>query len=260
MRIVTWNINSIKVRADRVAGFLEQIQPDVLCLQELKVDDEHFPYAAIESAGYHAAVHGQKTYNGVAILSRQPASEIIRGMGDEDSDPQSRLISGIVDGVRVFSAYFPNGQSVGSEKWGYKLAWMEQLHQWIDRTFRPDDPLVLTGDFNVAPRDSDAEHPQRWAESVLCHPSARDSLAALREYGFVDVFERHNPEGGVYSWWDYQRLAFPKNDGLRIDHIYATSRVADHSTDAWVERDHRKKLAFESKPSDHAPVVADFSL
>lgn len=260
MRIATWNINSIKVRLDRVLGFLDQLKPDALCLQELKVPDDAFPYEAIEAAGYHAAVYGQKTYNGVAILSRQEPTGVIRGMGEADQDPQARLISADVGGVRVFSAYFPNGESVGAEKWGYKLAWMGQLRVWIDQTFDPKSPMVLTGDFNVAPRDTDAEHPERWAASVLCHRSARSALATIREFGFADVFERHHPEGHVYTWWDYQRLAFPKNDGLRIDHIYATGSVARKSRKAWVERDHRKKLTFESKPSDHAPVVADFDL
>jgi exodeoxyribonuclease-3 len=258
MRIVTWNINSIKVRLERVLGFLEQHEPDALCLQELKVTDEVFPFEAIESAGYHAAVLGQKTYNGVALISREQPADVIRGMGPDDEDEQARLISGVVGGVRVFSAYMPNGQSVGSEKWGYKLAWMSRLRHWIDRTFDPDDPMALTGDFNVAPRLNDAQFPDRWAGSVLCAPASRGALSAIREFGFVDVFEKHHPEGHVYTWWDYQRLAFPKNDGLRIDHVYATSPLARHSTDTWVDRDARKKGPYESKPSDHAPVVADF--
>ena len=258
MRVAAWNVNSIKVRADRVLGWLEQHEPDVLCLQELKVTDEAFPYEAVETAGYHASVLGQKTYNGVAILSRDQPTDVIRGMGPDDTDPQARMISAVVGGVRVFSAYMPNGQAVGSDKWGYKLAWMGQLRSWLERTFDPSEPMVLAGDFNVAPRDSDAEFIDRWRTSVLCHPSARDALGQLREYGFVDVFERHNPDGHVYSWWDYQRLAFPKNDGLRIDLVYATRRLAETSRDAWVDRDARKKLTFESKPSDHAPVVADF--
>lgn len=258
MRIATWNINSIKVRLDRVLGFLEEHEPDALCLQELKVTDDAFPYDAIAEAGYHAEVLGQPTYNGVALLTREPAEEVIRGMGPDDADDQARLISGVVHGVRVFSAYMPNGESVGSEKWRYKLDWIRRLRSWIDRNFDPDDPIALTGDFNVAPRQSDAENPERWAQSVLCHPASRDALAALREFGFADVFERHHPEGHVYTWWDYQRLAFPKNDGLRIDHIYATGPLAGRSEDAWVDRDARKKGPYGSKPSDHAPVLADF--
>lgn len=258
MRIATWNINSIKVRLDRVLGFLEQHEPDVLCLQELKVTDDVFPHEQIRGAGFHAAVLGQATYNGVALVSREPATDVIRGMGSEDGDDQARLISGVIGGVRVFSAYMPNGQSVGSDKWGYKLAWMHDLRRWMTETFDPGAPIALTGDFNVAPRDSDAENPERWAQSVLCHPVARDALSAIREFGLIDVFERHHPEGHVYSWWDYQRLAFPKNDGLRIDHVYATGPLAKHSADAWVDREARKKGPYESKPSDHAPVVADF--
>ena len=258
MRIATWNINSIKVRIDRVLGFLEQHEPDALCLQELKVPDDAFPYEAIEEAGYQAQVLGQKTYNGVALISREPATDVIRGMGDDDPDEQARLISGVVSGVRVFSAYMPNGQAVGSKKWGYKLAWLARLRTWLGTTFDPAGPMALTGDFNVAPRDSDAENPEKWAPSVLCAPAARDAIAEFRDYGFQDVFEAHHPDGHVYTWWDYQRLAFPKNDGLRIDHVYATAPLAATSTHTWVDREARKKGPYESKPSDHAPVVADF--
>ena len=255
MRIATWNVNSVKAREARLIDWLARHEPDILCLQELKTTDEAFPLASVEGAGYGAAVFGQKTYNGVAILSRHPIEDVDRGLGDED--PQARFIGATVQGLRVFSAYFPNGRSVGSESFAYKLAWMARLRAYLGDRLTGADPVVLTGDFNVAPFDDDAENPELWSESVLCHPDARAALAEVRDFGFVDVFRKHHPGGHVYSWWDYRRLAFPKNDGLRIDHIYATDPVAKTSTSAYVDREQRKGPKTD-KPSDHAPVVADF--
>jgi exodeoxyribonuclease-3 len=258
VKIATWNINSIKVRLDRVLHWLETEEPDALCLQETKVVDDSFPVDEIREAGYHSAVLGQRAYNGVAILSRTPPADVEYGMGPDDSDDEARLISANVDGVRVFSAYFPNGQTVGTDKWVYKLEWMTRLRAHLDRTLSPEDPVVLAGDFNVAPRDVDVHAPELWGGSVLCHPSVRTVMTIIRDWGFEDVFEKHNPEGGIFSWWDYQRLAFPKNHGVRIDHVYATRRLAERSEAAWVDRNARKKQHFDSKPSDHAPVVAVF--
>ncbi len=258
MKVVTWNVNSIKARHERVLTWLRTFEPDVLCLQELKVVDDAFPFNEVRDIGYHAAVHGQKTYNGVAILSRTEAEDVEVGMGPDDDDPQSRLITATVDGVRVLSAYFPNGHSVGSDKYGYKLEWMRRLLQHLESTASPSDALVLAGDFNVAPREADVAMPEIWGGSVLCHDAARSALERIREWGLVDVFEKHHPEGAIYSWWDYQMLAFPRNNGLRIDHVYATEGFATHSTDAYVDREARKKGDFEEKPSDHAPVVVKF--
>ncbi len=257
MRIATWNVNSVKAREARVVGWLRRHRPDVLCLQELKTTDEAYPSEAVRDEGYESAVYGQKAFNGVALISPHPIADIRRGL--EDDDPQARLIAGVVRGVTVYSAYFPNGRTVGSEAYDYKLAWMGRLLELVDSRHVPADPVVLTGDFNVAPDDLDAEDPERWAPSVLCHADARDSLERIRGWGFVDVVRKHNPEGRLYSWWDYRRLAFPRNDGLRIDHIFATTPVADASTDAWVDRDQRKGRKTDI-PSDHAPVVADFHL
>ena len=255
MRIATWNVNSVKAREGRVGQWLEEHRPDVLCLQELKTTDEAFPSPMVAEAGYAAAVHGQKTYNGVAILSPHEIADVVRGMGD--GDPQARFIQVKVRGITILSAYFPNGRSVGSEAFEYKLEWMRRLRTWLDENLSPSDPVALAGDFNVAPDSGDVANPDRWARSVLCDPQARGALEVIRSWGFVDVFRKHHPDGGVYSWWDYRQLAFPRNDGLRIDHVFATPVLADRSTGAYIDRDQRKGPKSD-KPSDHAPVVVDF--
>ena len=254
MKIATWNVNSIRSRLERLLQWLEKVEPDVVCLQELKGTDDVFPYETIREAGYHAAVHGQKTYNGVAILSRSKPEGVRNGMGDDVDDPQARLIAAEIDGVHIISAYVPNGQAVGSEKWDYKLQWIERLQRYLDRHFDPSVPLVLCGDLNVARDDLDVANPAKWAGTVLCHQDARDALERLLDWGLTDVFRQHHPDGGVYSWWDYRNLAFPKNDGLRIDHIFTTEPLAKRSTAAEVDREQRKG----DKPSDHAPVIAVF--
>lgn len=254
MRVVTWNVNSIKARRERALRLLERLSPDVLCLQELKVTDDAFDREAFEAAGYHAAVHGQKTYNGVAILARTPPEDVAVGLDDGVDDPQARLIAATIDGLRVLSAYFPNGGEVGSDKFAYKLAWMRRLAAHLSDRFSPGDPVVLAGDFNVAVDETDVAFPDRWADSVLCHPDARAALERVRgALGLVDLFRAHHPEGGIYSWWDYRQLAFPKGDGLRIDHVYGTAALASGVTEAFVDRDERKG----KQPSDHAPVVVD---
>jgi exodeoxyribonuclease-3 len=251
MRIATWNVNSVRARHDRLLAFLARHAPDVVCLQELKVDDADFPFEPLQQAGYHAAIHGQKAYNGVAILARSEPTEVERGL----DDGQSRLIAARVAGVRVVSAYFPNGGGVGSESWPYKLDWMRRLRAWLDARASTREPLALCGDFNVAPEDRDVAFPMRWGGSVLCHPDARAALDEVRGFGLVDVLRKHHPEAGHFSWWDYRKLAFPKGDGLRIDHVWATEALAGRSRDCFVDRPERKgKL-----PSDHAPVLADFA-
>jgi exodeoxyribonuclease-3 len=254
MKIATWNVNSIRARLERLVAWLQTAQPDIVCLQELKVTDEAFPHEALCSVGYQAAVFGQKTYNGVAILSREAPQDVERGMPGF-ADPQSRLISARVGGIRVLSAYFPNGEQVGTEKYAYKLAWMKQLRAYLACRYSPAEPLVLCGDFNVARDDRDVARPAQWAQSVLCHEAARDALEEVRLWGFVDVVRQHHPEGGIYSWWDYRMLGFPKNNGLRIDHIFATESLARRCTAAEVDREQRKG----DKPSDHAPVLAVFA-
>ena len=255
MRIATWNVNSVRSRLDRLLRWLEKMEPDVVCLQELKAADEAFPYEAVREAGYHAAVHGQKTYNGVGILSRVAPEDLRRDLADAPGGPQARLIAARVNDCHVVSAYVPNGQAVGSEKWAYKLQWMRRLREYLEQRFDPSVPLLLCGDFNVARDDLDVARPEQWAGTVLCHEDVRGALEELCRWGLVDGFRERHPEGGVYSWWDYRRLAFPKNDGLRIDHIFASKPMAARCTHAEIDREERKG----EKPSDHAPVVADFA-
>jgi exodeoxyribonuclease-3 len=255
MRLATWNVNSIRSRLERLEAWLAKHSPDVLCLQELKCTEEQFPFEAIGQVGYHAAVFGQKTYNGVAILSREKPKGISRGMGDDVADEQARLISAEVGGVRVISAYVPNGSTVGSDKFAYKLDWLARLRAMLEREFTPGQPIVLCGDFNVALDDKDAANPDEWADTVLCVPEVRDALESVRQWGFVDVFRKHHPDGGIFSWWDYRRLGFQRNDGLRLDHVYATESLARKSASAEVDRDERKG----QRPSDHAPILAEFA-
>jgi len=254
MKLATWNVNSVRARLERLLAWLDRHQPDVLCLQELKCTDDAFPAEPLREAGYHAAVHGQKTYNGVAILARRDPADVRRGFPGDPDEAQARLISAEVAGVRVFSAYVPNGREVGSPSWEYKLEWLAALRAHLADACDANRPLAMCGDLNVAVDDRDVARPDAWADSVLCHEAARRALAGLREVGLIDIFRKHHPEGGIYSWWDYRQLGFPRNDGLRLDHLYATPALADRSTAADVDRDERKG----NKPSDHAPVVAVF--
>lgn len=257
MRVITWNVNSVKVRQERLAGVLERHEPDVVCLQELKGPELPGPVAEdLERLGYHAAVYGQKTYNGVAILSKTEPTDVVKGFEDDggEIDAHARLISAMVDGVRIYSAYFPNGGEVGSDKFVYKLAWMNRLRALLDVRHKPSEPIILAGDMNVAPFDTDVAKLEKWADTTHCVQEARDGLKNVEDFGFVDTHHAKHPEGNIYSWWDYRQLAFPKGDGLRIDIIYATKDLAKACTDARIDRDERKG----KQPSDHAPVIADF--
>ena len=260
MLVATWNVNSIRAREARVLAWLEARRPDVVCLQELKVADEELDAGPLEALGYHVAAHGQPTYNGVAILSRTEPLEVLRGLGDGVDDPQARLVAvrlaTSAGELWVGSAYCPNGGEVGSDKWHYKLAWFERLRAWLERHFDSSLPLVLGGDYNVAPDERDVQNPERWASSVLFHPEARAALGRVTAWGLEDAFRLVHDEAGVYSWWDYRRLAFPKNDGLRIDHLLVTEPLVPRVREVVVDRDERKG----QKPSDHAPVVATLEL
>jgi exodeoxyribonuclease-3 len=252
--LATWNVNSVKARLERLLRFLERRRPDVLCLQELKVEDDQFPLEALEQAGYRAAVHGQKAYNGVAILSREEPRDVLRGMDDGENDPQARLIAATVRDVRVLCAYVPNGQAPGTPAFAYKLRWLERLRRYLEQRCDPKALLVLCGDFNVAPDDRDVYDPLAWKDQVLCHPEERKALAAIVDWGLADLVRRHHPGGGLFTWWDYRMLAFPRNHGLRIDHVFATLPLARRCAAAEVDRQERKG----EKPSDHAPVLVTF--
>ncbi len=253
MKLASWNVNSIRVRRERLLKWLEANRPDVLCLQELKVTETQFPMDALRAAGYDVAVFGQKGYNGVAVLSRTGLGleDVRLGLDDGVEDATARLVSARVGPLRVITVYVPNGQVVGSDKYAYKLEWLRRLRAYLERHHRTSEPLVLCGDFNVAPEPRDVQFPQQWEQSVLFHPDVRAALRQVTDWGLTDTFRIHHQEGGFYSWWDYRMLSFPKNDGLRLDLVLATEPVARSCTEAFIDRNERKgKLA-----SDHVPVL-----
>jgi len=256
VKIASWNVNSVRARLDRLLAWLGREQPDVVCLQELKVTEEEYPRLELEAAGWRTAMIGQKTYNGVAVLARQPPEEVRAGLGEPALDVESRLIAARVAGVRVLSAYVPNGKTVGSDKWATKLAWLRALRAHLVRSYTPDEPLIVCGDFNVAPEDRDVARVEEWKDSVLCHEEARALLREVVAWGLTDLIRMHHTGDGPYTWWDYRMLGFAKGNGLRIDHLLATRALATRCSAAYVVRDERKgKL-----PSDHAPVLVDVDM
>jgi exodeoxyribonuclease-3 len=254
--LASWNINSIRAREERFFGWLAARSPDVLCLQELKCTEQQFPFDRVKALGYSVAVFGQKTYNGVAILSKAPPADVRLGLEDGGDEHGARVISAVVGGVRIVNVYVVNGQVVGSDKWVAKLEWMGRLRAYLDRRHEKDEPLVLCGDFNIAPDERDVERPEYWAKTVLFHPDGRAALERIVGFGLEDTFRRHEDKPGFYSWWDYRKLAFPKNDGLRLDMIYATAPLARRCSAAAIERNERKGR----QPSDHVPVLATFDV
>jgi len=254
LRVATWNVNSVKARKERFLAFLHRQRPDIVCLQELKGLEEIFPLAETKAAGYHAAIHGQRTYNGVALLSREPIAQVVKGFDDAGDETAARFIGGTTMGVRAYSAYIPNGQAVGSDKFAYKLEWMRRLRAYFDARHRPNEKILLAGDFNVAPEDRDVYDPEAWRGQILFSEPEKAALAKICGFGFQDTFRKFHEEGGHYSWWDYRQLGFPKNRGLRIDFIFATAPLWERCSAASIEREERKGTL----PSDHAPVLAEF--
>ncbi len=254
--VATWNVNSIKVRLAHVLDWIEQHQPDVLALQEIKTVADDFPQDAFAARGYQAAVHGQKTYNGVALLTRRPLEDVQRGIPEHAGDEQARIVSGVVHGLRIVDVYVPNGQAVGSDKYAYKLQWLAALERHIAGRHRPDEPLVVLGDFNIAPEPRDVYDPDLFAGEVLFSDAERASFARLVAWGFTDLFRRFHDAGKLYSWWDYRMGAFRRNLGARIDHILVTSSLAERALSCEIDKAPRKL----DKPSDHAPVVARFAI
>ncbi len=251
MKLAAWNVNSLKVRLPHLLDWLAEAKPDALCLQELKLEDHNFPRAEIEAAGYHVAFSGQKTYNGVALLATSPISDVVCG-NPLFPDEQKRLISGTVAGVRVISAYMPNGQEVGCDKYDYKLRWLDALAQWLESELPQHPQLALCGDYNIAPDDRDVHDPKRWQDGILVSPPERAAFQRLLGLGLVDSFRRFEQPEKTFSWWDYRMLGFQKNQGLRIDHILLSQALAEKCTAAGVDRAPRKR----ERPSDHAPVWA----
>lgn len=253
MKIATWNVNSVRARLERVLHWLESRQPDLVCLQEIKCVDAQFPRAEVEALGYHVEVFGQKTYNGVAMLAKQPISDVRRNL--DDGDAMARVISAKFRGLRVVGVYAPNGQAVDSEAYVYKLRWYQRLSDWLAET-ASSEPLLICGDFNVAPGPLDVWDPVGWEGQTLYTTRERESLTALlKSRGLRDVFRERHPEGGLYSWWDYRQLAFPKNKGLRIDHVFVDEALAARCVDVVIDRDARKG----KQPSDHAPVWVELA-
>ena len=254
MKLATWNVNSLKVRLPHVLDWLAANQPDVLCLQETKQDDSQFPLAALQQAGYQAVFSGQKTYNGVAIVCKAAATEVVYGLPDF-ADEQKRLIAATIQGIRVVCVYVPNGQSVDSDKYRYKLAWLAALQAWLQGELLRYPKLALLGDYNIAPEDRDVHDPQTWAGNVLVSEPERAAFHAIEQLGLRDSFRLFEQAEKSYSWWDYRMMAFRRNAGLRIDHILLSTLLAQGCTGCAIDRAPRKL----ERPSDHAPVVAELA-
>ena len=257
MRIVTWNVNSVRIRQEMVEAWLLKHEPDVLCLQEIKVVDDDFPVAAFEALGYRSIVYGQKTYNGVAILHKGDATDVRRGFDDGDEeDPQTRILRATFDGVRVVNVYVPNGQALDSDKFVYKMGWFDRLYRVFETQESAAGKLVLLGDFNIAPEDRDVYDPDAWRGGIHFSEPEHAQLARFVDWGLTDTLRMHHQEAGIYSWWDYRQLAFQKRRGLRIDLVLATESLAATCTECVVDKDARRGKG----TSDHAPVLADFDV
>jgi exodeoxyribonuclease-3 len=254
LKIASWNINSLRKRQERLLAWLRESSPDIVCLQETKCTDEQFPHELLRAAGYASAFHGQKSYNGVAILAKEEPRDVRIGLCDEVEDAQARVLAASVGEVRVVSIYAPNGQAVGAPAYQYKMEWYRRLTNCL-QTKEPLARLLLCGDFNVAPNDEDVHDPALWHGAIMCSEGERAAFRALGAIGLNDTLRLHHAEAGLFSWWDYRMLAFPKNRGLRIDAILAGSGLAARCTDAGIDREMRKG----KEPSDHAPVWAEFA-
>jgi len=251
MRIATWNVNSLKVRLPHLLRWLETNPIDVLCIQETKLTDDKFPVSEINAAGYQVAYTGQKTYNGVAILSRLPIEDVVKNNPRFD-DPQQRIIAATIDGIRFVNAYIPNGQEVDSEKYLYKMAWLKALHEWLGEEVAAHPQLALLGDYNIAPEDRDVHDPVEWEGKIHCSERERAAMTGLVGLGLADSFRLFEQPEKQYSWWDYRMMGFRRNRGLRIDHILLSPALAQRCTACTIDREPRKW----EQPSDHTPVIA----
>jgi exodeoxyribonuclease-3 len=255
VKIATWNVNSLKVRLPHVLEWLESANPDVLVLQEIKQQTEAFPGEAFTEAGYRSVASGQKTYNGVAVVSRGKPLDLVTDFPGFE-DPQRRVLAATINGVRVVNLYVPNGSSVGSEKYAYKLGWLKALQGFLQSELKSHDKLVVLGDFNIAPDDRDVYDPEKWGDDILCSPLERQALGELIELGLSDVYRQFEQPEGTFSWWDYRAAGFRRNAGLRIDLILASKSLADICEASYIDKEPRTW----ERPSDHTPVIAEFSL
>ncbi len=260
MRIASWNVNSIKQRLDSALAWLAERQPDIVCLQETKCVDDAFPREPFEALGYNLAVHGQKTFNGVALLSKFPFDEVSNGLPGESEDDHARFIEAVVTtahgALRTASIYLPNGNPPETEKYAYKLRWMKRLSAYVRERLLLEEPLILAGDYNVIPTAADARNPQAWADDALFLPRTRDEYRALIHLGLTDAVRATSDEPGLYTFWDYQAGAWQKNNGIRIDHVLLSPEAADRLTDVVIDRHVRSW----EKPSDHVPVWIDLAI
>jgi len=255
MKIATWNVNSMNVRLPHVLEWLAANDPDVLVLQEIKQLTDAFPVDALQEAGYESVASGQKTYNGVAVISKAAPVDPVTDFPGFD-DPQRRVLASTVRGVRIINVYVPNGQSVGSEKYEYKLSWLAALHNFLEQELAQHDKLVVLGDFNIAPADKDVHDPKKWGEDILCSPPEREALCKLFDLGLTDVFRQFEHPEKSFSWWDYRAAGFRRNAGLRIDLILTSALMTASCSGSHIDKEPR---AWE-RPSDHAPVVAEFGV
>jgi exodeoxyribonuclease III len=260
MRIATWNVNSIKQRLDHLATFVKSADPDVVCLQELKCVDEAFPRSEVEALGYNVETHGQKAYNGVAILSKRPLEDVRRGLPGDESDEQARYLEGVIStstgALRIASIYLPNGNPIGTPKFDYKLAWMDRLRAHARSLLALEEPLVLCGDYNVIPEPADAYDPGAWTKDALFQPESRAKFRELINLGFIDAVRACSDQPGLYSFWDYQAGAFQRNNGIRIDHLLLSAQAQDKLRTTSI----RKEVRGWDKPSDHVPVIVDLDI
>jgi exodeoxyribonuclease-3 len=254
LSVVTWNVNSLRVRLGQVLDWVAARQPDVLCLQETKLENKAFPVSELEAAGYHGLYSGQKTYNGVAILSRTPAADPAAELPGDEEDSQRRLLAATIGNVRVLNVYVPNGSEVGSEKFDYKLDWLARLNRYVAAELAAHERLLVVGDFNIAPQASDVYDPQLWSGSVLFSEPERAAFDRLLSLGLFDTFRKFEHPPASFSWWDYRAGAFRRNNGLRIDHILSSRAMYDECVGCDID----KAVRALERPSDHAPVIARF--
>ena len=253
MKLATWNVNSLNVRLPHLLEWLKGEPVDILGVQETKLTDEKFPVAEIEAAGYHVLFSGQKTYNGVALLSREPARDVITDLPGLD-DPQRRVLGATIGDLRLLNLYIPNGQEVGSEKYAYKLDWLEKLQAYVEAQLKEHERFVVVGDYNIAPDDRDVHNPKSWEGRIICSEPERAAFRRLLEAGLSDTFRLFEQPERIFSWWDYRRFGFKKNMGLRIDHILVSEALKRDCRASWIDKVPR---GWE-RPSDHAPAAAEF--
>jgi exodeoxyribonuclease-3 len=260
MRIATWNVNSVRQRMDSLLAWLAERQPDIVCLQEIKCVDDAFPREALEALGYNVAVHGQKTFNGVALLSKFPFDEVAPGLIGDESDVQARFLEALVStktGVlRIACLYLPNGNPAPGDKYNYKLKWMDRLLKFSQERLKLEEPFVLAGDFNVIPAAIDATRPQAWVNDALFLPETRDKFRSLINLGLTDAIRASTDAADTYTFWDYQAGSWQKNDGIRIDHLLLSPQAADRLTGSGID----KHVRSWDKPSDHVPVWIDLNI